>query len=288
VTRTAVPRDAALPQLPLLLDAEAALAPARPVRRPPSASAWLEPLRRVLDRSPRPVRFFFRDDDAGWEDERLLALLDVFADHAVPLDVAVIPSALGPGLARELRARAAAAPDLLGLHQHGLAHVNHEPAGRPCEFGPSRSAAEQRRDLATGAARLRSLLGDAVAPIFTPPWNRCTETTGRCLLELGFRALARDSTATPLALPGLADIAVNVDWSAKTKDGGRIGLQELGDRLAAAAAAAPEPTGVMLHHALMGGRERDALAALLELLAAHEHADCRPMASLLRPRRARA
>ena len=40
------------------------------------------------------------------------------------------------------------------LHQHGLAHVNHEREGRKCEFGPARAAAAQRRDIAAGRARL--------------------------------------------------------------------------------------------------------------------------------------
>src|SRR5690348_11558928 len=123
---------------------------------------WLDPLARALDAAPSPVRFFFRDDDAGWDDGRLLALLDVFAARGVPADVAVIPEALSPDLAAELRARP------VGLHQHGFAHANHEAAGRKCEFGPSRPVAFQRADIAAGCARLADLLGDAVQPIFTP------------------------------------------------------------------------------------------------------------------------
>ena len=76
----------------------------------------------------------------------------------------------------------------VGLHQHGLAHVNHEREGRKCEFGPSRDAAAQRRDIADGRERLAALLGDRVDPIFTPPWNRCTADTGAVLAELGFAA----------------------------------------------------------------------------------------------------
>ena len=113
---------------------------------------------RSSTRRPAPVDVFFRDDDAGWRDDRLLALLDLFAEHALPLDVAVIPAALGEPVAAELRGRAGAR---LGLHQHGFAHANHEPDGRKHEFGPSRplrrSAARHRgrRRAARGAARRR-------------------------------------------------------------------------------------------------------------------------------------
>ena len=99
---------------------------------------WLEPLRRDLDAAPTPRTFFFRDDDAGWADERLIALLDVFAHHSVPVDVAVIPAALDRRLAASLRRRKEADSGLLAFHQHGFAHANHEPSGRPCEFGPDR------------------------------------------------------------------------------------------------------------------------------------------------------
>src|SRR5918912_1563742 len=109
---------------------------------------WLDPVRDALDAAAGPVEVFFRDDDAGWSDGRLLDLLDAFADRCVVLDLAVIPAALEPWLAGELRDRA----DLgeVRLHQHGYAHVNHEPAGRKCEFGPSRGRAAQAGDIAAG------------------------------------------------------------------------------------------------------------------------------------------
>ena len=52
-----------------------------------------------LDETAQPVEVFFRDDDAGWEDERLLELIARFAEHGLPLDLAVIPAELHAGLA---------------------------------------------------------------------------------------------------------------------------------------------------------------------------------------------
>src|SRR3954467_1577014 len=82
-----------------------------------------------LDRSEAPVDVFFRDDDAGWADERLLELIDRFAAHGLPLDLAVIPMELSAVLAERLAERP------VGLHQHGYAHTNHQLEGRKCEFG---------------------------------------------------------------------------------------------------------------------------------------------------------
>lgn len=218
---------------------------------------WLDPVTAALDGAP--VAFFFRDDDAGWRDDRLRALLDLFDRHELPVDLAVIPRALTPGLARELQGRA--------VHQHGLAHVNHEPEGRKCEFGPSRSREDQLRDIAEGREILRAQL--EVQPIFTPPWNRCTAATGEALAELGFAVLSRESRAGPLGTDGLREIPVHVDLA-------RLSPEQAGERLAAAIAAGG-PVGVMFHHAVMDDADMQRADELLALLA---RADARLMMDL--------
>jgi hypothetical protein len=227
---------------------------------------WLDPVQVVLDSAATPVELFFRDDDAGWEHDRLLRLLNVFADHGLPLDLAVIPAALDRRLAAQLRARVGA--QRLSLHQHGFAHRNHEPEGRKFEFGPSRSQAQQRRDIESGAARLAAVLGDGVQPVFTPPWNRCTIDTGRCLVDLGFRVLSRESRATPLGLPGLHELPVRVDWLAH-HHGVRLSPPEFGAQVASALRE-EGPVGLMFHHAVMDAVELHRAGELLGLLATHE------------------
>lgn len=257
----------------------AELAPSRSAAPRRTAGDWLDPLRRALDRTLEPVRFFFRDDDAGWRDDRLAGLLDLFGDHGQPLDVAVIPRELTPGLAEALRERAARSAGRLGLHQHGYAHANHERNGRKWEFGPARSRDEQRRDIDAGRRLLEDLLGDALQPIFTPPWNRCTYDTGACLVELGFAALSREAGAEPLGTPGLHELPVRVDWC-KRRGGRRVELREVG-RMLGEAASVPGPLGVMLHHAEMDAADLEAAAELLELVGSHERACAAPMADLL-------
>jgi hypothetical protein len=240
-------------------------------------TGWLTPLRAALDAAPEPVTFFFRDDDAGWRDDRLTALLDRFAPRAVPIDLAAIPIDMTPALARELLARAERQP--LGLHQHGYAHVDHETVGRRCEFGPGRPGPAQLEDIGNGRQRLRELLGDALDPIFTPPWNRCTARTGACLVELGIAVLSRDRTAGELALPGLAELPVQVDWFAKRK-GVALSRDEIGEQLAARAGE-PAPLGVMLHHAEMDTEDLTAMTELLDVICAHERARCLSMTAVV-------
>lgn len=239
---------------------------------------WLDPIERALDRAPAPVVFFFRDDDAGWEDDKLLRLLDLFGTRAMPLDLAIIPLALGEALAARLRSRRAQAPELLGLHQHGYRHANHELQGRKCEFGASRSRGDQLDDLRRGQALLAAALDDVDA-LFTPPWNRCSQATVDSLHDLGFEALSRDVTATRLDLAGMHELRVSVDWNKRgAEDAGRAAL--LVDALLAAVHGG-EPVGVMLHHAVMHEQDFARLDALLAMLRASPRAVCRSMSALV-------
>jgi Uncharacterized protein conserved in bacteria (DUF2334) len=217
---------------------------------------WLDPVRAAIDGSPAPVEVFFRDDDAGWAPDRLRALLDRFEHHELPVDLAVIPAALGETLAAELRVRATT--QRLGLHQHGFAHRNHEPDGRKYEFGPHRAPDRQRCDIEAGAARMADLLGDLVQPIFTPPWNRCTVDTGRCLAELGLSVLSRESRAAPLEVPGLDEVPIRIDFVKPDR------AEQL-----ATAVAEGGPIGVMLHHAVMDRENVERADELLALVATH-------------------
>lgn len=241
--------------------------------------SWLDPLRIRLDGLRIPVVFFFRDDDAGWADGALLDLLDLFEREQTPVDLAVIPTALGLPTALELRARFDASGGRLGLHQHGFAHVDHQRSGRKAEFGSDRAARFQREDLRCGRERLARLLGDRPDPIFTPPWNRCAPLTARLLRAEGFHALSRDAGAAHLGLAGIEELPVSVDWS-RRRGGHRITPDELG--LALARAAEPgRAVGVMLHHALLDCAERVRVGELLRLIRTHPAAATGTMATRL-------
>jgi hypothetical protein len=239
---------------------------------------WLVPVREALDSLAHPARLFFRDDDCGWSDDRVLLLLDIFADFDVPVDLAAIPAVLNPAFAQKLSRRMAAHPERLRIHQHGYAHLNHESAGKKCEFGPARDYPSQRSDIKNGQRRLAELLGAAPDPIFTPPWNRCNSVTARCLAELGFRVLSRDSHAASLEGTELLELPIAVDWFAHRK---KVRLDRMAwGKLLAAKLQDEASLGIMLHHAVMDAEEMQALAELLSVLARHPNVKCHTMRSL--------
>jgi hypothetical protein len=216
-----------------------------------------------LDATTQPVEVFFRDDDAGWADERLFELVGRFAAHGLPVDLAVIPAELTEELAESL------AKSHAGLHQHGYAHTNHQVEGRKCEFGPARDRDQQFADIAAGQARLRELLGDRLDPFFTPPWNRCTPDTGSVLVELGFALLSRESKAEPLGL--LPELPVHLDVA-------RLSPSELDERFAKLVGKGP--IGVMFHHGVMEAEDMTRASELLALLAEQQNVIPRRMAEL--------
>ena len=230
-------------------------------------NAWLRDVARALDERAAPLSVFFRDDDGGWANDRLFALMMLFERHDLPLDVAVIPHAIDRDTATRLTRRAGLS-GRISFHQHGYAHINHEPYGRPCEFGPSRSEEAQRADIARGREQLLMLFGDALGPLFTPPWNRCTRATGACLVEAGIAVLSRDATAGTLGVPGLTECPIASDWLQKRK-GVPVTREDWAASFADLIAHTVDPVGVMLHHAVMDHGNREALGDLLHLLRRH-------------------
>jgi len=194
-------------------------------------------------------------------------MLDVFAHFQFPVDLAVIPAALTPDLSSEFQQRIEQGKQPLGLHQHGYAHLNHQTVGRKCEFGDARDYAQQHFDIAKGRERLTELLGELSQPLFTPPWNRCSQTTVEVLQDLGFKAFSRDSTATPLNNGNLLEIPVHVDWFRKHR-GQRINFRQLGQAIARVLESS-QRVAIMLHHQRMGPPELERLDELLELLSSH-------------------
>ncbi|MHB8504158.1 MAG: polysaccharide deacetylase family protein [Acidimicrobiales bacterium] len=258
---------------------------------------WVHPLLAALERTPGEVAWFFRDDDAGWDDQRLLAVADVFQRRGVVLDVAAIPAAVSPKLSEALRAMVAAGA--ISVHQHGWAHVNHETQGRRSEFGAARATTDQRRDLQNGQSVLAELLEGAIEPIFTPPWNRCEDRTVALLVEGGLTVLSCDASAPRRNVPGVAEVPVRVDWARCWREGGpqRLG-EELaqaihegcasisgagrggaGDGVQRSGEVAPI-LGVMLHHATMTEEQLDVLAGLAGILSTHPSVVLAPMAAL--------
>jgi len=236
------------------------------------AGHWLNPVRQALDARESPLTMFVRDDDAGWADERLDALLDLFDEVACPIDLAVIPAELTEARAAWLLERRARSTHHIGLHQHGFAHANHEARERKSEFGRSRSPSRARVDVQAGRDLMRARLGDAVDPVFTPPWNRCRDELGPVLVEAGLDILSRDRSAGVMGTPGLRECPVTVDWCAAGR-GVDPAPVEHGVQLAGAVRG-DSVLGLMLHHAVMDDDDRSRLAELLRLVVLHGSVRC--------------
>lgn len=212
------------------------------------------------------IEVFFRDDDGGWADAQLRTLCDWFAGRELPLDIAVIPRALSTDTLALLEPRLADPGRRLGVHQHGLAHVDHQPGGRAAEFGDARGELSQRIDIAAGRACLEAAFGERLDPIFTPPWNRCTADTVRALAALDVRTLSRLSGAEEVPASPLAELSVTIDWL-KRRRGERLVGEAFVDYVVGAIEANAH-VGVMLHHEHMHAAELELLDEFVRRLRA--------------------
>ncbi len=252
---------------------------AHAVKPRPRYSDWLTPVKEALNQLPKPVKFFFRNDDAGWRNDRLFPFLGFFEKYDLPIDLAVIPKAVDDRFAERLKQIKMAAPLRIGLHQHGFSHQNRELEGRKCEFGIFRDFNAQYEDIRAGREHLENLIGgDLLDPIFTPPWNRCTIDTANALLLSGFEALSRDETADPFDIPGLIELPIRIDWFRKRK-GEPLSRKAFGEYLAEGIRRG-KTAGLMFHHAIMDDEDLRCLDELLYLLAAHSYAKFYSMKSL--------
>ncbi len=221
---------------------------------------WLE-LRQTLAASP-PVNVFFRDDDVDEDEPTLRRLLDLFAQKNVPVILGVIPATLTEA-GSKLLAQSSAPIEIV---QHGWQHVNHELTGRKCEFGNSRSFAEQLEDIARGQARMNEAFGKHWFPAFIPPWNRCTAQTHQALDQLGFRALSQLRTdAPPITGFSFQEISVTLDLY-RWKDGATLKPQEELLQAISQQFMQSQPIGIMLHHKVMSDEAFLFLEQLLDEL----------------------
>jgi len=206
------------------------------------------------------MNIFFRADDIGWDHGPFLRLAGLFALEGLKLNAAAIPLAC-----RHAGARIALAPfrGRVEVHSHGLTHLDHESAGKKCEFGESRGEDEVLRDLVLSRRTLERLFRGLYFPAFVPPWNRFSARFLPLLPRAGFRCLSRDGRLRA-DVPGLAELNVGIDLHTSRAPGPAT-PEALLSAVAEAAARAPA-VGIMLHHAKMGDADFDFLADFLALI----------------------
>jgi hypothetical protein len=246
---------------------------------PPDDAAW-DRLVAELDRWPaRSATLWWRDDDAGAGGPAFDRLLALATAHAAPLALAVVPAWLDEVVAAAIRE----GPDGLRVVQHGYAHRNHEPPapdgtrGRPAELGAARPRDTTLAELATGWARLATLVPTRFRAVLVPPWNRIAPGVRDALPGAGYRVLSTfGPRAAAVPSPGLRALNTHVDpieWRAGKRFGGAAWTLDqitthLADRRLGRVDPA-EPTGLLTHHRDLPPAAWAFLEALLERLLSH-------------------
>ncbi len=227
-------------------------------------------LRRCLDKAGSESSckgkrvVFFRADDVGVPGSTYNKLVNLFLNHRVPLTMAVVPAWLTNPRWQRICDLCENDMDLWAWVQHGWRHFDHERHGKCCEFGPSRSLSQKRKDLHLGLSRLREIIGDGLFSVFTPPWNRCDQETLSALADMGYKAISRNQSAKPLSSPTLPDYAVSLDLHTRKERDCESGWQslftELGESLSSGFC------GIMIHHQRMNATAFEFLDILLSEL----------------------
>jgi len=210
----------------------------------------------------RPL-VFFRADDIGIPSHRFQQLIDCFKSHNLPLCLATVPAWLTQERLVELRRLTGVNTLQWCWHQHGYIHRNFEKNGKKQEFGPTRTEREIRASLTKGRDRLEQLLERDFRPVFTPPWNRCSNTALQILADLDYRAVSRSRGASPQPPPILPDLQVNVDLHTRKETDPQLAVNNFLEELEAGLASGL--CGIMIHHQRMN---KAALGLLDILLAA--------------------
>jgi hypothetical protein len=219
-------------------------------------------LLRALDAAPGLVTFWWRDDDAGRDHQRLAALLDLADARAVPVALAVVPGWLEDACAERVRRSLSAT-----VLQHGVAHADH--AARPAkkiELGGAADRGLLRRGLEAGRGHLATAFAERFLPVLVPPWNRIAPDLVPTLTGLGFSGLsAFGRRGSAWAATGLCQVNTHLDLVAWGEGSRLLTLAEATERLAGLVrACSDEPIGILSHHLLT---DRAALATLDRLLA---------------------
>ena len=220
--------------------------------------------------APAPVRFWWRDDDAGRDDERLVPLLRLADRRAAPLALAVVPD----WLERACRARILTSPSATVL-QHGIAHADHAlPRAKKIELGGQAARDRLLMDLGRGRELLAEAFGGRFVPVLVPPWNRIAADMVAALPGVGFVGL---STFGPRraaeAAPGMPRVNTHLDLVVWREGGRQLDQAAAVARLAQLVVAhGDEPIGILSHHQVMDAAAFATLDRLLALVQDHPRA----------------
>ena len=237
----------------------------------------------AITNAPAPVRIWWRDDDAGRDDERLVPLLLLARRRFAPLALAVVPDWLDEACATRIRDTPRAT-----VLQHGIAHADHSvPPARKIELGGKVPHARLLADLAHGRERLVGAFGERFVPALVPPWNRIAADFLPSLPGAGFSGLSiYGPRRAAEAAPGLKSVNTHLDLVVWREGGRHLDLASALTRLAQLLVAyGDEPIGILSHHQVMDAAAFSMLDRLLALVQDQPRATLAAAGALFREHR---
>lgn len=228
----------------------------------------MHPERRLtaaLDAAPG-VRFWWRDDDAGADDERLPPLLRLATERQAPLALAVVPAWLTASTTRHIQS----APTATVL-QHGIAHANHSlPPAKKIELGGAADADLLLTELRGGRTALDAAFGDRFLPALVPPWNRIAPALLPRLPEAGFTGISTFGPRAADTPPGVTRVNTHLDLTLWRESARPLPLDSALDALAwLVERHGDEPIGILSHHQVMDAGAFATLDRILALVQDH-------------------
>ncbi len=210
------------------------------------------------------MRFWWRDDDAGRDDDRLIPLLRLAQRRNLPLALAVVPEWLeGACRAKDFSASTTA------VLQHGIAHADHSaPPAKKIELGGEAGRDRLLSELQRGREHLLDAFGERFVTALVPPWNRIASDLVPSLPAAGFIGISTFGARPEAeAVPGLRQVNTHLDLVAWREGGRPLSLPEAVDRLAALVRRhGDEPIGILSHHKVMDAAAFSTLDHLLALV----------------------
>lgn len=207
-----------------------------------------------------PRVFWWRDDDATKPGPRLSALLERAAAAGARVAVAAIPASAEPAL---LAACKDAGADLL---QHGIAHENHQTAGKATELGDARDVTMLVEALVAARGRLSS---PAFVPVVVPPWNRMRADLAPALAAAGYVGVSLFGGSALSAPIRRVDTHIDpIAWRTTRS----LADEAVLERMVDAAIAQEGPIGLLTHHIAHDEAIDGFVSAFAALVAAHRGA----------------
>jgi hypothetical protein len=203
---------------------------------------WREFEREVARRAP--LRFWWRDDDAGAVVPQVRQLLELSHSSGIPLALAVVPEAAESELFGLLHER-------ITVLQHRTDHRNRAAAGeKKTEYPVAEPLDAALARISDGCGRLRAFAGSRFFPVLAPPWNRLRKDLLDSLPAIGIRGISGyGERSSALPAPGLRQVNTHVDIVAW-----RHGKRFVGEAEALSKAIqhsrGEEPVGWLTHHAV--------------------------------------